>query len=130
MSFTDWLREEIEKRGWDQTELARRSGVSTGTVSRIMTGGRNAGPDFCIAIAKALGLPRSEVFKARGWLLSELENPFGAEIDPRVENLAQKINALPFRSREITLDAMEAMLQTSSQFTSEIQQLSTNGQHA
>ena len=130
MSFTDWLREEIKKRGWDQAELARRSGVSTGTVSRIMTGGRNAGPDFCIGIAKALGLPRSEVFKARGWLLSELENPFGPEIDSRVEKLAKKINDLPFDSREITLDAMEAMLQTSRQLTSKIQQLSANGECA
>ena len=130
MQFAEWLQQELDKRNWDQAEFSRRSGVTRGQISRIIAGIRGAGPDVCIAIARGLNLPREEVFKARGWLLSEPENPFGPEIDPRVKKLAKKINALPFNSREITLDAMEAVLQTSSQFSNKIQQLSANGECA
>ncbi len=119
----------MDERGWNAAELARRTEIARGPISGILNGLRNPGPDLCIAIAKGLNVPRSEVFKARGWLLSEPQNQI-LEVDPRVEKLAHEINALPFGSREITLDAMEAMLQSTRQLTHQIQQLSTNGQHA
>lgn len=45
------------------------------------------------------GIPRQEVFRARGWLLSEPENPFEPGIDVRVEQLAKEVDSLPFYSR-------------------------------
>ena len=77
MSFGDWLQKEIEKRKWSQTELARRTGIAQGQISKIITGNRNAGPEICIEIAQALGISREEIFRVRGWLLSEAETDLG-----------------------------------------------------
>jgi ribosome-binding protein aMBF1 (putative translation factor) len=76
MDFAEWLQKELNKRGWSHSELARYSGVSPGQISRVANGSRGAGPDLCIAIAKGLGLARSEVFQARGWLVSYPEDPW------------------------------------------------------
>jgi transcriptional regulator with XRE-family HTH domain len=100
MDFADWLRKELDLRKWSYAELARRSSVKTAQISRVANGSLGAGPDLCIAIAKGLNFPREEVFRARGWLLSEPENPFGPEIDVRTEQLAKSVSALPFNIRE------------------------------
>ncbi len=135
MAFAKWLEEQLNKRGWSQRDLIkyiRLAGyqLSPGQLSRIMAGTRQANPEACIGIAHALGIPREEVFKARGWLLSKSEELFDPEIDPRARQLAKEVSALPFDSRDMTLDAMEAVFQTSRQLTSKIQQLAAVSQQA
>ena len=120
MSFAEWLQKELDKRGWSHSESSRRTGIPRSHISRLLNGTRNAGPDPCIAIAKAFNLPREEVFRARGWLLSEPENPFDSQIDPRVEKLAKKVNELPFESREMALNTMESVLDTVYQLTNKL----------
>jgi transcriptional regulator with XRE-family HTH domain len=110
IDFPDWLRQQLDQRGWDQIELAYRSGVTPGQVSRILSGTRHAGPETCIALARALNLPREEVFQARGWLLAAPEQQFSPEMDPRVVQLAHEVNALPFDQREAILDTMQSVL--------------------
>ena len=39
----DYINKLIDKNKWSQNELARRIGVSKGTMSRIITGKRGAG---------------------------------------------------------------------------------------
>jgi transcriptional regulator with XRE-family HTH domain len=68
--FAEWLQGELDRRGWDQSKLARRAGVSQGQVSRVLSGTRGLGPDTCRAIARALDLPEEVVFRKAG-LLSE-----------------------------------------------------------
>ena len=120
MDFADWLQKELHKRNWSHNELARRSGVAQAQVSRVIAGKQGASPDLCIAIAKALELPRSEVFLARGWLVSYPDDPYGPDLDPRAEKLAKEISALPKESRHVTLNAMESMLETTRHLTSKI----------
>lgn len=97
MLFHEWLQGEMEKRGLDQAELARRAELTSGTVSNVLNGNRQAGPDFCIAIARALGLPREEVFRARGWLLS---SGTSASDDPALLELVTELDELPGSVRE------------------------------
>ena len=130
MYFANWLQQQLNEREWSHSDLARRCNVTPAQISRVIAGSRGAGPDLCIAIAKGLNLPREEVFKARGWLLSELEKSFGPDIDPRVEKLAQEINDLPFYSRELALDAIEPVLYSIRKLSNPTTTLSTNGQHA
>lgn len=66
--FTNWLTYELKLRGWDQAELARRSGVTTAQISRIITGERKTGPEVSRKIARALHLPPEEVFRQAGLL--------------------------------------------------------------
>ena len=115
MNFSNWLRAELNKRQWTYAELARRSGVQTTQISRVINGSQRGGPDLCIAIAKGLELSREQVFRARGWLLPQPDDPYGPQLDPRAEQLAQKVSRMSLQSREITLNAMEAMLNSAHQ---------------
>jgi HTH-type transcriptional regulator/antitoxin HigA len=49
------LKEEIEERGWTQTELANILGVSLKTVSEVITGRRTITPDMAKALSEAFG---------------------------------------------------------------------------
>ena len=117
MDFGDWLQEELNKRGWNHSELARRSIVQPTQILRVIAGRQGAGPDLCIAIAKGLELSRAEVFRARGWLVSYPDDPYGPDIDPRAEKLAKNISTLPKESRDMTLKALEAVVETARHLT-------------
>lgn len=68
LAFGDWLQGELNNRGWDQAELARRSGISTAQISRIVTGGRQPGRSSIDGIARALRLPPEDVLRQAGIL--------------------------------------------------------------
>ena len=132
MDFAQWLERKLNKRGWGASDLAKASRnagykISRGQFSHIINGTRYAGPEACIAIAHALELPREEVFRARGWLLPNSQDH---RLDPRAEELARKVSALPHRSRELAFDAIEPVLDSIGELTSEIQQFSANGERA
>jgi len=77
------------------------------TVSKILNGERNPGPDFCRALARALNYPQEFVFRKAGLLdddsppednLTRLLNHYFAQLSPQeqqiiltqIESLAQK----------------------------------------
>ena len=66
--FASWLEKELENRDWKPADLSRRSGIGSGLISRILNRERRAGPDSCVAIARALQLPPETVFRAAGLL--------------------------------------------------------------
>lgn len=47
------VKELTDKKGWSERELARRSGLSNATISRIFAGKRGAGTRSIIGIRKA-----------------------------------------------------------------------------
>lgn len=110
MDFSDWIQEQLAARGWDQAELARRMNMTSAQVSRVVTGGRGAGVDFSIALARALGVPREEVFRARGWLLRAPAETIHPGTDPRAALLAKAASALQPGERERLLDVWESAL--------------------
>jgi transcriptional regulator with XRE-family HTH domain len=69
-----WIFAELDKRGWRPADLAHRAGLSTGSLSNILSGNRKAGPDVCNAIARAFGEPPEKVFRLAG-LLPDLPAP-------------------------------------------------------
>ena len=112
MNFADWLQQQLDKRGWSQAELSRRSAIPTGQLSRILNGSRNAGPEPCIALAQAFGLSREEVFRARGWLLSESQEEIRLKLSSEAVEVAFEIDNLPSTSRKIALGLAKATVQT------------------
>lgn len=59
------IRELRQKKGWTQTELARRAGVRQGVLSYIESGKtKHPRIDTLGAIAKALGVPVGKLMKA------------------------------------------------------------------
>ena len=88
--LSDWLTEELKARGWSQADLARRSGVTTSQVSRVISQARGAGPEFCVAIARALNESPIKIFQLAGLL------PYRADPDedPRLRNVVYKFSLL------------------------------------
>ena len=72
--FAEWLKAELEKRGWLAARLARESGLSRGALSHIFSGERQPGMDMLRGIARAFSLPLMDVLRAAG-LFDPSENP-------------------------------------------------------
>lgn len=102
MDFSEWLAAELSQRGWHQAELVRRSGLSVGHVSRIITGQRLPGPDAITGIARALKMPAEEVMRQAGLL----PMPADATVDDRkaVQELERKIKRLSAEERLYLID--------------------------
>jgi transcriptional regulator with XRE-family HTH domain len=66
--FIDWLRKEIRVRGISSADLARDSGLSPSTISRILGEHVTPGDDALSKIAKALGEPPEKIFRLAGRL--------------------------------------------------------------
>ena len=66
LQFQEWLKSEMQQRGWSIAELGRRTHLSAASISNVLNGMRNPGPDFCRAIARALGYPQEYVFRKAG----------------------------------------------------------------
>lgn len=67
-TFSTWLVEAIQSKGWTQAELARRAGVSGAAISDAISGRRNVGSDLALSIANALRVPPDEVYRIAGIL--------------------------------------------------------------
>lgn len=69
--FAEWLLSELASRGWSNSELARRSGVTPSAMSRLINRQTQPSWETCLGIAKALGYPPEQVLRKSG-LLPEL----------------------------------------------------------
>jgi transcriptional regulator with XRE-family HTH domain len=66
--FITAIEDELKERGWSQSELAKRSDINPSTLSLILSGDRNPGPDICLGVARAFDLPPEDVFRTAGLL--------------------------------------------------------------
>ena len=66
--LVDWLGAELRQRGWSQTELGKRAGLSRAAVSMVMTGQQGPGLQFCLGVAEALDEPPESVLRLAGFL--------------------------------------------------------------
>ncbi len=67
-NFSNWLANEMKKRGLSPADLARLSGKAPAVISRILNNERDPAPETLTAIARALRLPPETVFRAAGLL--------------------------------------------------------------
>lgn len=66
--FFTWLNNELDTRGWSNSELARRAGLAHSTVSMTLSGKNKVTWEFCAAIAAAFHIPPVTVFTRAGLL--------------------------------------------------------------
>ena len=67
-----WVNDKLIERGWTQGELARRSGLSTATISRVLSGKDRPGLKFYAGISQAFRIPIGEVIRlSRGATVPE-----------------------------------------------------------
>lgn len=66
--FRQWLTSEMEKRHYSQGMLAKTIGMSQSFVSRVLSGEKQPGVDFCVKVAQALEEPPEKVLRLAGML--------------------------------------------------------------
>ena len=67
-AFSTWLAKLLEEKDWSMRRLARESGISQSTVSKVINGAQLPTYEFCVGIAKGLGLAQDEVLTLAGKL--------------------------------------------------------------
>lgn len=73
--FGEWLRIQLDRRDWTQSDLARRLGMKSGVISSWINGVRRPSHDSCFAIARELGVdPELVVAKAGRRTLQQERN--------------------------------------------------------
>ena len=101
--LVEWINVELAKRGWSMRELERRSGITHGHISLVLSGQRGVGPEFCTALAQALGVSPEFVFRLAGLL------PPGSENQEREKELLYHFDRLPEEDQELAILLVEAM---------------------
>lgn len=96
MDFPTWLKHEMDARGLSQSELARRSGFTPTSVSRILRRERLPGVDFCRGVARAFGMTDIQVLEIAG-LATDSGLP---KFSPIVEAAAAMLNDLSEEDQE------------------------------
>ena len=85
--FSDWQIKERDKRGWSQSELARRAHISQSQVSRVESG-NSPGFDYLDSISRAFRYPLENVYRIAGLLYNlPAEDPRLAELNYLFEYL-------------------------------------------
>lgn len=101
--FAEWINEEMEKRGWTNSELARRAKISHASISQVI-GGRKAGVAFCKGLARAFDIPAETIYRMAGIL-------------PTIESLDQKgIGELAEIFKHLDPDQREMVIEMARKF--------------
>jgi transcriptional regulator with XRE-family HTH domain len=102
-NFPEWIEKQLVQRDWRPSDLARVAGIADATLSRILNETRKAGPETCVAIARALRIPPERVFrKAR--LLPPL---IAGDDDDSIQEMIEILRRLPAPERLDLLEYME-----------------------
>lgn len=66
--FVTWLENEMDARGWTNSETARRAGVSASNISMTLSRTKFPGVEMCRGLARAFHIPPERVFRIAGIL--------------------------------------------------------------
>lgn len=102
-NLSDLLVKELQKRGWSQRELSRRSGISPTQISHVISEQANPGSDFCLAIARALRYSPEEIMRLAG-LLPSLPAPVAEE-----KEIMHLIRSLPASARAAAIAMLRGL---------------------
>jgi plasmid maintenance system antidote protein VapI len=98
--LSQWLSEQMRDRSLGRNALARRSGVSEATLTRIIRYDHVPGPDMIFTLADFFGADRDTVLEIAGLVqLSDLP----AEMPAEIRDLARRLYRLPPADRQAIL---------------------------
>ncbi len=63
MTFTEIIDEELNRRNWTRSDLAREAKLNSASLSLVWSGQRKPGLEMCVKIAKALGVSEISVLR-------------------------------------------------------------------
>ncbi len=94
--FAAWLNAELKSRGWSQSDLSRKSGITTAHISRIVNRERMPGVEFCRGISRAFGISDIQVLEIAG-LATDTEH---TKFNPLIEATASMLSDLSEEDQE------------------------------
>ena len=68
--FVAWLIQQLQARGWTNSELARRADVVPSTISMVISEQKRPGFHLCVGIARAFGMQPEIILRKAGLLPS------------------------------------------------------------
>lgn len=102
----------LQRMEWSQRELARRTGISSSNISKMVRGKHRPTPETLEIIGNALGVDHVHLMRLSGIPLPKDKE----ERDPAIEHIAQRLESLPPQAQGPALhfigsqiDALEAM---------------------
>lgn len=113
VDFITWLTTEIDERGWNNSELARRAGMVPSTISMVISGHNRPSMEFCVKIATALGESPDHVLRMAGHL-----DPAPSPVSREDEALAA-FRQIPAAYRDLALRVLEEFAQEPRSITQE-----------
>jgi transcriptional regulator with XRE-family HTH domain len=72
-AFVTWVNDELNRRGWSRSEAARRGGISSSILNKIIGGFSNPGLEACMGLSRAFNVPLEDVFRLAGILPSQMK---------------------------------------------------------
>jgi transcriptional regulator with XRE-family HTH domain len=66
--FTEWLQNEMDKRGWSQSECARACDLNRAVINKLLNGKCSPQPVTLMAIARGFKIPVETAYRAAGLL--------------------------------------------------------------
>ncbi len=101
----EWLEEQLKSRDWKPADLTHRAGIGSGTLSNILTGTRNPGPEVCVALARALNEPPEKIFRLAGLL------PPDPGVNAEEEEILYLFRRLGIEQRKLALHTLRAWVE-------------------
>ena len=96
-SFSNWILSQLDEKGWSQSELARRSGLTRTTISKIINEQSSIGTESLIGLSKAFRVPVTEVLQQAGFL-------------PKVPETTAKEEKMLYMFRQMNNDQQQDVL--------------------
>lgn len=100
--FIDWLNKELINKGWNNTELVKRSGLANSTVSMALSKQSNIGYNFCVGVGRALNIPPEMLMRKAGLL------PTLTIEDAYLEKVTFLIDQLSEEKKQLLLNTLHA----------------------
>lgn len=74
IDFPTWLQNQLNERGWSQSDLANRAKIHRQVVWAYLNRRKKPGTDILKKIAKALDVPVEQIYQVTGMLAPEPES--------------------------------------------------------
>lgn len=103
-SFTNWIRDEMIKRGWRQADVVRMTGITRGGLSLILNGQVRPAPQTLSQLAKAFGVSPDFLMRKVGYL------PRQEDFDPMLKEANYKLSLLDQAKKQQVLDFMDFLI--------------------
>jgi transcriptional regulator with XRE-family HTH domain len=96
LRFSEWLQEELERRGWSQSDCARSANLNRAVINKLLNGKSQPQPSTLAAIARAFKIPVETAYRAAGLL------PASSDHDDSTQELMYIFKSIQSPQRKAT----------------------------